>query len=130
MAIDFLIGIAASLVASFISGFFTTKLFGKNSSDVFLKIYTIYVSGSAFIISLLFAYMVNSNIIKMIADMTDVNIFTIYKYSSTLFVWMFSLFAIITVIFLIVRQMDVNSKEMKKIHTNTMKLSKKCGEDK
>ena len=122
MVSDFLIGVAASLFASFIAGFFTNKLFGKNCNDVILKIYTMYMCGCAFIASLMFAYIINSDIVKLIANMAEVNIFTIYKYTSTSFVWIFLQFTIVTIVFLVIRQIELNSKAIDKTQNNTLKM--------
>lgn len=122
MVSDFLIGVAASLFASFIVGFFTNKLFGKNCNDVILKIYTMYMCGCAFIASLMFAYIINSDIVKLIANMAEVNIFTIYKYTSTSFVWIFLQFTIVTIVFLVIRQIELNSKAIDKTQNNTLKM--------
>lgn len=130
---DFLMGVEASLFASFIIGFFTNKLFGKNCNDMVLKIYTIYVCGCAFIVSMMFAYITNSDIVSLIADMAEVNIFTIYKYTSTSFVWIFFQFTIVTLIFLISRLMQTNIKSMHKVQDSYLKTIKEVneqGEDK
>lgn len=133
MLSDFIIGVAASLFASFVVGFFTNKLFGKTCNDIVSKIYTIYVCGSAFVVSIMFAYMTNSDIVRLIADMAEVNIFTIYKYSSTSFVWIFFQFSIVTLIFLISRLMQTNIKSMHKVQDSYLKTIKevnKQGENK
>lgn len=133
MLSDFIIGVAASLFASFVVGFFTNKLFGKTCNDIVSKIYTIYVCGSAFVVSIMFAYMTNSDIVRLIADMAEVNIFTIYKYSSTSFIWIFFQFSIVTLIFLISRLMQTNIKSMHKVQDSYLKTIKevnKQGENK
>jgi hypothetical protein len=133
MLSDFIIGVAASLFASFVVGFFSNKLFGKTCNDIVSKIYTIYVCGSAFVVSMMFAYMTNSDIVRLIADMAEVNIFTIYKYSSTSFVWIFFQFSIVTLIFLISRLMQTNIKSMHKVQDSYLKTIKevnKKGESK
>lgn len=133
MLSDFIIGVAASLFASFVVGFFTNKLFGKTCNDIVSKIYTIYVCGSAFVVSMMFAYMTNSDIVRLIADMAEVNIFTIYKYSSTSFVWIFFQFSIVTLIFLISRLMQTNINSMHKVQDSYLKTIKevnKKGESK
>ena len=133
MLSDFIIGVAASLFAIFVVGFFSNKLFGKTCNDIVSKIYTIYVCGSAFVVSMMFAYMTNSDIVRLIADMAEVNIFTIYKYSSTSFVWIFFQFSIVTLIFLISRLMQTNIKSMHKVQDSYLKTIKevnKKGESK
>lgn len=71
--------------------------------------------------------------VSLIADMAEVNIFTIYKYTSTSFVLIFFQFTIVTLIFLISRLMQTNIKSMHKVQDSYLKTIKevnKQGEDK
>lgn len=129
---DFIVSVLSSVVASFITGFCTNKLIGKDNSDINTKIYVIYVSLTAFLSSLMFAYMINKNIVNLISRMADVNVFTIYKYSSTAFVWIFLLFTIVTALFLIVRQLEITNKSLNKAYLRHFKNAdneEKCGKN-
>lgn len=114
MFLDLLVGIAASLIASFIFGFFTNRLFGKNNNDILLKIYMIYVSCSVFIVALMLSYITNSEIVNMIATMAEVNIFTIYKHSFMSFVWIALQLSLVTIAFLIIRLIELTTKSMER----------------
>ncbi len=60
MLSDFIIGVAASLFASFVVGFFSNKLFGKTCNDIVSKnIYDICLRQCFLFVSMMFAYMTN-----------------------------------------------------------------------
>lgn len=114
MILDLLVGIAASLIASFIFGFFTNSLFGKSNNDILLKIYMIYVSCSVFIVALMLSYITNSEIVDIIATMAEVNVFTVYKYSSMSFVLLSLLLSVVTIAFLFIREIEWTTKSMER----------------
>lgn len=129
---DFIVSVLSSVVASFITGFSTNKLIGKDNSDISTKIYVIYVSLTAFISLLMFAYMINTNIVKLISKMANVNVFTIYKYSSTAFVWIFLFFTVFTIIFLILRKWKTNNSNNANaysMHYENADKEEKCGKN-
>ena len=129
MISDFLIGVAASLFASFIVGFFTNKLFGKSCNDVIFKIFSLYMCGCVFIASLMCAYIINSDIVKLIDNMAEANTFNLYKYTSSSFILIFLQFSIVTIAFLIILYTELSNKAMDKIQKNAQKwLSKLISE--
>lgn len=113
MFVDFIIGVAASIVASVICGFFTKKVFGKNS-DVLTSIYIIYTSFSAFVFVILLAFVLSGNIQNAFATLTGQGAFTLLRYVSSLFWILFLNVTIVTITFIIVRQIELSQKSMDK----------------
>ena len=117
MILDFIVGVIASITASIICGFFTRKIFGKNN-DVLTSIYTIYIAFSAFVFVILLTFMLSGNLQNAFANWSGQNAFTVLKYVSSLFWILFVNVSIVTIIFLIVRQMELTQKSMDKAHKN------------
>ena len=117
MILDFIVGVIASITASIICGFFTRKIFGKNN-DVLTSIYTIYIAFSAFVFVILLTFMLSGNLQNAFANWSGQNAFTVLKYASSLFWILFVNVSIVTIIFLIVRQMELTQKSMDKAHKN------------
>ena len=117
MILDFIVGVVASITASIICGFFTRKIFGKNN-DVLTSIYTIYIAFSAFVFVILLTFMLSGNLQNAFANWSGQNAFTVLKYVSSLFWILFVNVSIVTIIFLIVRQMELTQKSMDKAHKN------------
>ena len=117
MILDFIVGVIASITASIICGFFTRKIFGKNN-DVLASIYTIYIAFSAFVFVILLTFMLSGNLQNAFANWSGQNAFTVLKYASSLFWILFVNVSIVTIIFLIVRQMELTQKSMDKAHKN------------
>ena len=113
MFVDFIIGVAASIVASVICGFFTKKVLGKNS-DVLTSIYIIYTSFSAFVFVILLAFVLSGNIQNAFATLTGQGAFTLLRYVSSLFWILFLNVTIVTITFIIVRQIELSQKSMDK----------------
>lgn len=115
--VDFVLSVLSSLVASVIFGFLTNTLISKSSNDSIVKIYTIFVSGVVFIVGLLFAYVANPNTIEAVSHVTEFSIFSIYNSGILIFIGFFVIFAIMTLIFLVIRQIELNNKSRdKKYH--------------
>ena len=119
MALDFIVGIAASIVASIICGLFTKKLFGKNN-DVLTSIYTIYIAFSAFVFVIIFAFMLSENLQNVFAVWSGQNVFTVLRYVSSLFWILFVNVTLVTIIVIIVRQMELTQKSMDKSRKGMM----------
>ena len=119
MLLDFIVGVAASIVASIIGGLLTKKVFGK-SNDVLTSIYTIYIAFSAFVFVILLAFMLSGNLQSAFASWSGQNAFTVLKYVSSLFWILFLNVTIVTIIFIIVRQMELTQKSMDKAHKGMM----------
>lgn len=118
---DFILSIVSSLIASIIFGLFTNTLLGKSTTDTIVKIYAIYVSGAIFVTGVLFAYLTNTQLIELVSRTTDLAVLTIYNYSVIIFIGLFVLFALITLIFLFVRQIELNNKSRDKKYDQYMK---------
>ena len=75
MILDFIVGVAASIVASIICGLLTKKVLGK-SNDVLTSIYTIYIAFSAFVFVIILAFMLSGNLQNAFASWSGQNAFT------------------------------------------------------
>ena len=118
---DFILSIVSSLIASIIFGLFTNTLLGKSTTDTIVKIYAIYVSGAIFVTGVLFAYLTNTQLIELVSRTTDLAVMTIYNYSVIIFIGLFVLFALITLIFLFVRQIELTNKSIDKTYDQYLK---------
>ena len=119
MLLNFIVGVASSIVASIIYGWLTKKVFGK-SNDVLTSIYTIYIAFSAFVFVILLTFMLSGNLQSAFASWSGQNAFTVLKYVSSLFWILFLNVTIVTIIFIIVRQMELTQKSMDKAHKGMM----------
>ena len=119
MILDFIVGVAASIVASIICGLLTKKVLGK-SNDVLTSIYTIYIAFSAFVFVIILAFMLSGNLQNAFASWSGQNAFTVLKYVSSLFWILFLNVTIVTIIFIIVRQIELTQKSMDKAHKGMM----------
>ena len=119
MILDFLIGVAASIVASIICGLFSKKVFGKKA-DVLTSIYSIYISFSTFVFGILLTFLLSKNIQDLFLKWSGENAFTMVKYLSSLFWILFVNVTIITIVFLIVRQMEISQKSIDQSNKNIM----------
>ena len=115
MLLDFIVGVAASIFASIICGLLTKKVFGK-SNDVLTSIYTIYISFSAFVFVIVLAFMLSGDLQNAFASWSGQNSFAVLKYTLSLFWILFLNVTIVTIVFLIVRQMELTQKSMDKVH--------------
>lgn len=111
MILDLLVGITASLIASLIVGLFSNNLFKGTQQKVIYKIYSLFLAFATFITVMTFAYLINPNILERIFKMTDANVFTIYKYGSTSFQWIFISVVTITLAVIIIDAMQNTSKD-------------------
>ena len=130
MLLDFIVGVAASIVASIICGLFSKKVFGKKS-DVLTSIYSIYISFSTFVFGILLTFLLSNNIQDLFLKWSGENAFTMVKYLSSLFWILFVNVTVITIIFLIVRQMEISQKSIDKSNKNIMDyyISQEKGDD-
>ena len=132
MILDFIVGICSSIVASLICGFFSKKAFGK-STDMLTTIYSIYIGFSVFVFSALLAFLLSENIQSVIISWSGENVFSLIRYATSLFWILFVNVTIVTIIFIIVRQIELSTKSMDKIHKNTLnhlEAQKKESDDK
>ncbi|MBQ7872544.1 MAG: hypothetical protein IJ360_01065 [Clostridia bacterium] len=127
---DFLIGVAASIVASIICGLFSKKVFGKKA-DVLTSIYSIYISFSTFVFGILLTFLLSNNIQDLFLKWSGEDAFTMVKYLSSLFWILFVNVTVITIVFLIVRQMEISQKSIDKSNKNIMDyyISQEKGDD-
>ena len=130
MILDFLIGVAASIVASIICGLFSKKVFGPKT-DVLTSIYSIYISFSTFVFGILLTFLLSNNIQNLFLKWSGENAFTMVKYLSSLFWILFVNVTVITIVFLIVRQMEISQKSIDKSNKNIMDyyISQEKGDD-
>ena len=130
MILDFLIGVAASIVASIICGLFSKKVFGKKA-DVLTSIYSIYISFSTFVFGILLTFLLSNNIQDLFLKWSGEDAFTMIKYLSSLFWILFVNVTVITIVFLIVRQMEISQKSIDKSNKNIMDyyISQEKGDD-
>lgn len=119
MILDFIVGVVASIVASIISGLFAKKVFGK-SNDVLTSIYTIYIAFSAFVFVILLTFMLSGNLQDVFATLSGQNAFTVFKFALSLFWILFVSVTFVTIIFIIVRQIELSQKSMDKAHKELM----------
>ena len=132
MILDFIVGICASIVASLICGFFSKKAFGK-STDILTTFYSIYIGFSVFVFSALLVFLLSENIQSVIISWSGENVFSLIRYATSLFWILFVNVTIVTIIFIIVRQIELSTKSMDKIHKNTLnhlEAQKKESDDK
>lgn len=119
MILDFIVGVAASIVASIICGFFAKKVFGK-SNDVLTSIYTIYIAFSAFVFIILLTFILSESLQEAFVTLLGQNAFAVFKIVSALFLILFVNVSIVTIVFLIVRQMELTQKSMDKLRKEMM----------
>ncbi len=120
MIADFIVSVAASVVSSVICGFFAKKAFGKNS-DVLTTIYSIYIAFSTFAFSIVLAFVLNDSISNAFVTWSGQNIFTVIKYVSSLFWILFVSVTFVTIIFIIVRQIELSLKLNQKSENKAFK---------
>lgn len=113
MIIDLIIGVVASIIASIICGWFSGKVFGKNK-DVLTSIYTVFISFSAFVFVALLTFVLSSNIQTAFINLSGQTAFSVLRYVSSLFLFLFFNVTLVTIIFIIVRQMELTQKSMDK----------------
>lgn len=118
MVIDFLIGIAASIVASFICGFFTKKAFGKNS-DILTSIYAIFISFSVFAFSVLLCFMLSDPVKSIFEAFSGQNAYSLIRSAMMLFWILFVNVSVVTIVFIIVRQIELTGKAAEKLVKKT-----------
>lgn len=121
MLIDFTVGVLASIVASIVCGFFSHKAMGKNG-DVLSSIYTIYIGFSAFVFVMLLAFLLSDNLQNALTTWSGTSLFNLIKYVTSLFWILFINVSIVTIIFIITRQIELNSKMMDQEHKSYMKM--------
>lgn len=119
MILDFVVGVIASIVASIICGLFAKKVFGKNH-DVLTSIYIIYVSFSAFVFVILLTFVLSGSLQEAFTTLSGQNAFTVLKYVTSLFWILFVNVTIVTIIFIIARQMELTQKSMDKLGKEMM----------
>lgn len=119
MLVDFIVSVSASVVSSIICGLLAKKAFGKNN-DVLTTIYSIYIAFSTFAFTILLAFVLSNNLSNAFATWSGQNAFTVLKYVSSLFWILFINVTIVTIIFLIVRQMELSQKSMDKARKEMM----------
>lgn len=128
MIADFIVSVSASVVSSIICGLFTKKAFGKNS-DVLITLYSIYISFSTFAFSILLAFVLSDSLSNAFATWSGQNAFTVLKYVSSLFWVLFINVTIVTIIFIIVRQMELTQKSMDKSRKELMDYHNSLNKD-
>ena len=78
MIYDLLIGVAASLIASFLTGFFGNKMFG-NKDSIVLKVYILFISVYVFFLTSVISVMLNINVVAEMMKFSEVNILKFYS---------------------------------------------------
>ncbi len=115
MIADFIVSVASSVVSSVICGLFAKKAFGKKA-DVLATIYSIYIAFSIFAFSILLAFVLSDSVSNAFITWSGQNVFTVIRYVSSLFWILFVNVTIVTIIFIIVRQIELNQKSIDKVH--------------
>lgn len=124
MISDFIIGVIASIAASIICGFLSHKVVGKNN-DILSSIYTIYIGFSSFALVIILTFMLSSNIQNMLSTWSGTSVFNLVRYVTSLFWIIFVNVSIVTIVFIITRQMELNSKSTDQIYHSYMKYLQK-----
>ena len=119
MIADLFIGIVSSVLSNIIVSFFSDKWFGK-SKDVLSSIYTIYIGFSSFVFILLFTFLMSDNIQKSFSTWAGTSVFTLIRYISSLFWILFINVTIVTIIFIVVRQIGLTHKASNKNYHDFM----------
>ena len=78
MIVDLIVGIVSSLIASMIVGFLGNKAISKQNS-IILKIYVLFLSATAFVVSAIISIVLNKNLMQRITQMNEVNILRFYQ---------------------------------------------------
>jgi hypothetical protein len=117
--------IIVSLVSSFLIWIISSKAIEKKSQKVIYTVYSLYLAFSAFITSILLCFNININFIERISKMTDVNVFTIYKYSSMSFILIFVNITIMTAFVISTESLNKSIKEFHIFSNKIVKLSHK-----
>lgn len=128
MLVDFIVSVSASVVSSIICGLLAKKAFGKKS-DVLTTIYSIYISFSTFAFTILLAFVLSDSIRNAFTIWTGQTAFTVLKYVSSLFWILFINVTIVTILFIIVRQMELSQKSMDKARKEMMDYYNSLGEE-
>lgn len=121
MIVDFVLGVFASIVASIICGIFSHRVIGKNS-DILTSIYTIYISFSAFVFVILLTFLMSHDLLSVISTWSGTSVFNLIRYICMLFGTLFFNITIVTIIFIIIRQIELNAKSSSKAHQDYMKM--------
>lgn len=95
MIFDFLIGIASSLVASGLVGFFGNKAISKQNS-IILKVYVLFLAVVVFVITAMVSVILNDEFISHIASISEMDLLRFYRNCLSSFVFILMFVAAIT----------------------------------
>ena len=97
---DVIYGVIASLVASAVVGLLSSLLFGKTvsvSTGICTKLYSLFLAFSTFILTMIFALTTNNTLLTRLLEMSDEDIFTIFRYSTYFMVLIFICISVVTI---------------------------------
>ena len=123
MLLDLLIGIAASLIASGIVGFFGNKVISKQNS-VSLKIYILFLTIATFVVSGLIAIILNQYFVSRIVTMTEVNILKFYSNCINSFIFILGIIAFVSAIVIGIEAYDRGARREHKEDMDRYKVLK------
>lgn len=109
MIIDLIVGILASLIASFIVGLCGNKIIAKQSTIV-LKVFVLFLAIVSFIVTAMLSIVLNKNFAEMISSITEVNLLKFYSNCINSFVFILVIVGIISGIVILSEIMDRSSK--------------------
>lgn len=109
MLLELIIGIAASLIASIITGFLGNKAISKKDS-VILKIYVLFLAATVFVISAFISVMLNESFVNLLASMKGFDIRQFYIKGFTNIMFIFLMVTLITAGVILAEAVDRSSR--------------------
>lgn len=110
MIMDLLIGIASSLIATFIVNYLGKRTIGKRDDDSIISIYILFLSVVTFIVSALITVLLSEAFSKKIAELSGVQLERFYRYCSGSFLFIVIIVSVVTGIVILVESVDRSSR--------------------
>lgn len=121
MFIDFLLGIASSLIASIIVGFLGNLAVTKQNSIV-LKIYVLFLATTVFVVSSITCIVLNDSFSERIMKISESNLLRFYNACIVSLIVVLFILAIPTVVIIVAEISDKSAKREHKEMMDRLKL--------
>lgn len=109
MLLELIIGIAASLIASILTGFLGNKAISKQNS-VILKVYVLFLAVTVFVVSAFISVMLNESFVNLLASMKGFDIRQFYIKGFTNIMFIFLMVTMITAAVILAEAVDRGSR--------------------
>ena len=109
MLLELIIGIAASLIASILTGFLGNKAISKQNS-VILKTYILFLAVTVFVVSAFISVMLNESFVNLLASIKGFDIRQFYIKGFTNIMFIFLMVTLITAGVILAEAVDRSSR--------------------